>query len=411
MCFPNTANLTKFKVCVVFACLFHSSFQPNCIAQDLPDGFPPTAPLPTAPPPTAPLPKAQVVVRESKILRATFPVVDAHTHFFVKGKHDSLLLDRYVEFMDRNNIAVSVSLDATLGLRVDDHRQFLWDRYRDRFVMFANIDFRGQGEINRPETWACNQHGFVRNIVEELKKNVAEGSISGLKFFKDFGLRYRNSDGSLIAIDDARFDPIWKACGDLGIPVIMHTADPNAFFEPIDSSNERFRELNVHPDWSFYGPDFPSRSSLHAARNRVIEKHATTQFIAAHFGNDAENLEELALWLKQYPNLFIEFSSRINELGRQPFTSKEFFQTYQDRILFGTDGPWPEERLRIYWRFLETNDEYFLYSEKNPQPQGDWRIYGIQLSESILKKIYFENAIRIIPGVKQRVEAYAARRK
>lgn len=356
------------------------------------------------------IPKSQLTVAETQLTQASFPVVDVHTHFFAKGKHDPQLLDKYVEIMDRNNIAVSVSLDATLVLRLQDHQQFLWTQYRDRFVLFANIDFRGKGIQEQPETWDCNQSDFVRNIVEELKAQVAQGTISGLKFFKDFGLRYRNADGSLIAIDDARFDPIWKACGDLKIPVIIHTADPNAFFEPIDESNERFRELQVHPDWSFYGDDYPARSALHAARNRVIEKHSNTTFIAAHFGNDAENLRELAEWLNRYPNLVVEFSSRINELGRQPFSARQFFETYQDRILFGTDGPWPEERLRIYWRFLETHDEYFLYSEKKPQPQGDWRIYGLNLSQDILKKVYSGNAIRIIPGVQQRIEAYESKK-
>lgn len=356
------------------------------------------------------IPKSQLAVAETQLKQASFPVVDVHTHFFVKGKHDPQLLNKYVEFMDRNNIAVSVSLDATLKLRVQDHQQFLWTQYRDRFVLFANIDFRGKGIPEQPKTWDCNQSDFVRNIVEELKAEVAQGTISGLKFFKDFGLRYRNADGSLIAIDDARFDPIWKACGDLNIPVLIHTADPNAFFEPIDEANERFRELNVHPDWSFYGSDYPARASLHAARNRVIEKHSGTTFIAAHFGNDAENLLELAEWLNKYPNLVIEFSSRINELGRQPFSARQFFETFQDRIMFGTDGPWPEERLRIYWRFLETQDEYFLYSEKKPQPQGDWRIYGLNLSQDILRKVYSGNAIRFIPGVQQRIEAYEAKK-
>lgn len=358
-----------------------------------------------------PIPKSQLVVPITTISQAAFPAVDVHTHFFVKGKHDPVLLEKYVEFMDRNNIAVSVSLDATLGTRLEEHKQFLWRQHHERFVLFANIDFRGKGIQERPETWDCNQSDFVRNIVEQLKAQVADGSISGLKFFKDFGLRYRNADGSLIAIDDARFDPIWKVCGDLKIPVIIHTADPNAFFEPINQDNERIRELKVHPDWSFFGSDFPSRSALHEARNRVIEKHVTTTFIAAHFGNDAENLQELTQWLERYPNLIVEFSSRINELGRQPLTAKQFFDLFQDRIMFGTDGPWPEERLRIYWRFLETPDEYFLYSEKTPQPQGDWRIYGINLGEAVLKKIYSGNAKRVIPGVRQRLEAFEARSK
>lgn len=347
-----------------------------------------------------------IVVKETQLTHARFPVVDIHTHFFVKGKHDPELLARYVEMMDRNQIAVCVSLDGTLGKRVDEHADFLWSKYRDRFAIFANIDFQGNGLEGKPETWACNQPDFVRNTVEQLATEVKKGRICGLKFFKDFGLRFRNADGRLIAIDDERWDPIWRACGELGIPVIMHTADPSAFFIPVSPDNERYGELLAHPEWSFASPEFPSRYSLHEARNRVISKHPKTNFIAAHFGNDAENLDELGRWLDQYPNLFIEFASRINELGRQPYTAREFFDTYQDRILFGTDGPWPEQRIQIYWRFLETRDEYFHYSEKHPPPQGDWRIYGIQLPDGILSKVYHNNAGRLIPGIRSRLELY-----
>jgi predicted TIM-barrel fold metal-dependent hydrolase len=144
---------------------------------------------------------------------------------------------------------------------------------------------------------------------------------------------------------------------------------------------------------------------LHEARNRVIARHPNTTFIAAHFGNDAEDLQQLAQWLDRYPNLTIEFSSRLNELGRQPYSARAFFEKYQDRIMLGTDGPFPEERLRIYWRFLETFDEYFPYSEKSPPPQGDWRIYGLGLPPEILKKVYYANAARIIPGVADRLAA------
>lgn len=368
-------------------------------------------PLPLTEQPTETKPndravKSQLVVPTTNILRASSSVVDVHTHFFVKGKHDPELLKQYVEMMDRNNIAISVSLDGTLFSRLDEHCKFLWSEYRDRFVVFANIDFRETGTAEMPETWACNQPGFVRRIVEKLKESKSQEQISGVKFFKDFGLRYRNADGTLIAIDDPRWDPIWEACGELGLPVIMHSADPGAFFEAVTPSNERFGELNVHPDWSFAGPQFPTRKELHDARNRVIAKHATTTFIAAHFGNDAENLVELTQWLELYPNLVVEFASRINELGRQPYSSKRFFEKYQDRILFGTDGPWPEARLRLYWRFLETYDESFPYSEKVPPPQGDWRIYGIGLDAAILEKIYHTNAARIIPGIQERLGKY-----
>ena len=206
-----------------------------------------------------------LVVAATNIERTSSPVVDVHTHFFAKGKHDPDLLKRYVEMMDRNNIAVSVSLDGTLFLRLDEHCKFLWTEYRDRFVVFANIDFQGTGMADKPETWACNQPDFVRRIVEKLKEPSTREKISGLKIFKDFGLRYRNADGTLISIDDPRWDPIWQACGELGLPVLMHSADPAAFFEPITPANERFRELNAHPDWSFADSKFPKRKEVHDA--------------------------------------------------------------------------------------------------------------------------------------------------
>ena len=184
----------------------------------------------------------------------------------------------------------------------------------------------------------------------------------------------------------------------------MHTADPVAFFKPIDANNERWEELSRHPDWSFYGDQFPDRDELLAARNRVVQRHPGTTFIGAHVANNAEDLATVAKWLETYPNLVVEFASRINELGRQPYTARKFLIKFQDRILFGTDGPWPEERLRYYWRFMETYDEYFPYSEKRPLPQGMWRIYGVGLPERVLKKIYFENALRVMPSLKERYE-------
>ena len=347
-----------------------------------------------------------LIVPESRIEQASFPVIDVHTHFFVKGKHDPELLERYVEMMDRNRIAVSVSLDGTLGPQLEAHTAYLWSKYPDRFAIFANIDFRGKGKLEDPSSWACNQTSFVFDTVEALRAEVKRGRVCGLKFFKDFGLRWKNADGSLIQIDDPRWDPIWDSCAELGIPVLMHTADPSAFFRPLDDTNERIGELQARPEWAFTGPEFPSRESLHPARNRVIAKHPKTRFIAAHFGNDAEDLVALSGWLDAYPNLYVEFSSRINELGRQPYSARRFFERFQDRILLGTDGPFPEQRLRIYWRFLETQDEYFHYSEKSPPPQGDWRIYGIGLPLEVLEKVYHRNACRIIPGLSKKLQSF-----
>jgi len=350
-------------------------------------------------------PTPALSVRVTDLKHAKFPVVDSHTHFRYRLKHSPEQLDDFVDVMDRNNIAICVSLDGKMGAEFDDHAKYLWTKYPDRFVIYANIDWQGTGEKDKPETWACQRPEFGRMMSEELKRLKGKG-ISGLKIFKSFGLSYKNPDGSLIKIDDPRWDPIWAACGKLEIPIIIHTADPKAFFDPIDRFNERWEELSRHPDWSFHGDEFPSRKELLDARNRVIARHPKTIFIGAHFGNNPEDLETVEKWLAAYPNLYIEPSSRISELGRQPFTARKFMIKHADRILFGTDGPWPEERIRYYWRFMETFDEYFRYSEKIPPPQGLWNIYGTGLPDEVLQKIYYKNAATIIPGVAQRLEKY-----
>lgn len=342
-------------------------------------------------------------------LHAKFPVVDIHTHFRIRTRQSREMLRDFVQLMDRNRIAVCVSLDGGIGDAIDEHRQHLEEDYPQRFLVFANLDFRGKGAADDPRTWDCNQPDFVRRCVESLKDAKRRGA-RGLKFFKDFGLGYRGADGKLLQIDDERFDPIWATCGELGLPVLMHTADPSAFFLPIDEKNERYEELSRRPEWSFYGPQFPSRESLLEARNRVIGRHPKTQFIAAHFANDAEDLEQAAEWLERYPNLHLEIASRISELGRQPYSARAFFLKYADRILFGTDGPWPEERLRLYWRFLETFDEYFPYSEKPFPPQGFWRIYGIGLPDEVLKKVYQSNAAKLL-SIDERWLAWPPERK
>ncbi|MCA9100404.1 MAG: amidohydrolase family protein [Pirellulales bacterium] len=350
-------------------------------------------------------PQPVLKVDEHLLTRAKFPVVDVHTHPLRRLHGSQAALDDFVRMMDANNIAVAVSLDGGMGESFDEHRQFIWEKYRDRFVIYLNVDWRGGGDEDEPATWDCNRPDFVGRVVRQLEAAKQAGA-SGLKFFKSFGLVYRNADGSLIRIDDPRWDPIWEACGRLGLVVIMHTADPSAFFQPIDETNERWEELHRHPDWSFYGDDFPSRAELHEARNRVVQRHPNTTFIAAHMGNDAEDLGQTAEWLDRYPNLYVEFASRISELGRQPYTARRFLVTYADRVMFGTDGPWPAERLQSYWRFLETYDEYFDYSEKDFPPQGFWNIYGVGLPDDVLRKIYFANAARLIPGVAERLERY-----
>jgi predicted TIM-barrel fold metal-dependent hydrolase len=339
-------------------------------------------------------------------VRAKFPVVDVHTHFRHKFRGGAEELEQWVKLMDRNQIAVCVSLDGQGDELLEEHAKLLWAKYKDRFAIFVNIDWQGTGKADEPASWDCQRPDFARRVARQLAAAKERGAC-GVKIFKQFGLTYKNPDGSLLRIDDERWNGIWQACGELGLPILIHTADPAAFFEPIGERNERWEELHRHPEWSFHGPQFPRHAELLAALMRVVQRNPRTTFMAAHVANNAENLATVGQWLDKHSNLYIEFASRIGELGRQPFSARRFLLKYQDRVLFGTDGPWPEERLRRYWQFLETEDEYFPYSEKEFPPQGFWNIYGVSLPDEVLRKIYHENAARLVPGVKERLEAWS----
>ncbi|MDA7979096.1 MAG: amidohydrolase [Pirellulales bacterium] len=346
-------------------------------------------------------PRPMLRVAEHQLHRSRFPSVDIHTHPSARLRGSAEALTDFVSAMDGNNIAVCVSLDGRLGAELAEHLAYL-KPYENRFVVFANIDWQGTGEDDRPETWSVNQSGFVRQTVEALREARRQGAV-GLKIFKGFGLTVKNVDGSLLQIDDRRLDPIWQTCGELKLPILIHTADPASFFEPIDQFNERWAELQNYPEWSFAGSEFPRRDELLAARNRVIKRHPNTKFIGAHVANSSEDLSVLGGWLEEFPNLYVDIAARISELGRQPYTARAFFEKYQDRILFGTDGPRPA-RLMYYWRFLETYDEYFPYADLPVPPKGFWRIYGIGLSDDVLRKVYHQNACRLIPEINEKWE-------
>ena len=352
-------------------------------------------------------PKPALRVEEHLLTRAKFPMVDIHTHFGLRFRHSKEQLEAFVEVMDRTNIAVCISLDGKLGESFSEHVKYL-SPYADRFAVFAYVDWQGSGKKEDPASWDCHRPEFGRHIAELLAEAKRQGAC-GVKIFKDLGLTIRNPDGSRTTIDDPRWDPIWKACGELGLPVLIHSGDPSAFFLPIDETNERWEELSRRPEWSFHGAGFPKRDDLHAERLRAIGRHRRTTFIAAHLANDGEDLKTLGKWLDEHPNLHVDIASRIGELGRQPYTAREFFLQYADRIVMGTDGPWPEERLRSYFRFLETFDENFPYSEKPFPPQGLWNIHGIGLPDDVLKKIYSENAQRLVPGLREKVARFAAK--
>jgi predicted TIM-barrel fold metal-dependent hydrolase len=350
-------------------------------------------------------PKSMLQVRETQVDRARFPLIDIHTHISVSAKAENgvgLSAERrylgtpqeLLTIMERKNIRAMVNLTGGYDKGLSDTTAKYDRAFPGRFYTLTEPSYSRFKESNYPALQAQK--------IEQAHRDGARG----LKILKTLGLYLRENitSGTLVKIDDPRFDPMWDACGQLNIPVAIHISDPVAFFMPTDRFNERYEELNNHPDWSFYDHDFPGNAELIAARNRVIARHPKTHFIVLHVGNFAENLQNVAENLDRFPNMTVDIAARIGELGRQPRTSRKFFDRYQDRILFGTDATphgdefpqqvFNDKLYEIYYRFLETDDEYFDYAPAKVPPQGRWRIYGIQLPETILRKVYYENAAR-----------------
>ena len=324
-------------------------------------------------------PKSQLVVKETKILKPKFPVIDMHNHL---RRHENI--EKYLEEMDKAGVIKCVSLDG--GSRNDfykEHLQKLHSVSKDRFIVFLSPDL---SKIDEPD--------FGEKEAKKLEEAVKMG-IRGLKIFKSLGLVFKDKTGNFVAVDDPRIDPIWEKCGELGIPVVIHVSDPKAFFTPIDRYNERYDELGAHPNWSFYKNGYPSKEEILAQRNRMIAKHPNTVFIGAHVGTLPEELHRVAMWLDAYPNLYVGIDARISDLGRQPYTARKFLIKYQDKVLFGTDTAPDAEAYQIYYRFLETNDEYIDPSGGH-HLQGRWNIYGVFLPDEVLEKIYYKNAERIL---------------
>jgi predicted TIM-barrel fold metal-dependent hydrolase len=352
-------------------------------------------------------PKSMLQVHETQVSKAKFPVIDFHTHISVAAKSKNgveLVAERQylgtpkecLDVMDASNMRAMVNLTGGYGKGLVDCVNKYDRAYPGRFYTMTEPSYEFLKDPNYPK--------LQGDAIEQAHKDGARG----LKILKTLGLYLRENitSGKLIKIDDARFDPMWEACGALNMPVAIHISDPVAFFTPIDRFNERFEELNNHPDWSFYGADFPSNAELIEARNRVIARHPKTTFVTLHCGNFSENLQNVSENLDRFPNMYVDIAARIGELGRQPFTSKKFFDKYQDHIVFATDATphgdeFPQQVFNtklyeIYYRFLETEDEYFDYAPAKIPPQGRWRIYGIGLSDQILQKVYNGNAARLL---------------
>jgi predicted TIM-barrel fold metal-dependent hydrolase len=368
-----------------------------------------------APPAEAPLalkdyqPRSMLHVAETRVPRARFPAIDVHTHIawtarrqkgVFQGEEMEFLAEprALIEVMDRKNVRTMVNLTGGTGAGLEASIRKFEGAYPGRFATFTEPSYGSFLDPRYPQIQA--------DAIERAKKAGARG----LKVLKTLGLFLREglTTGPLVKVDDPRFDPMWDACGRMGMPVSIHVSDPEAFFLPTDRFNERYEELSNHPDWSFHDRDFPSNAALLEARNRVLARHPKTQFVVLHVGNNAENLGYVSECLDRYPNMTVDTGARIGELGRQPRASRRFFDKYQDRILFGTDAVPPphgnetpqqifgDALYEIYYRFLETEDEYFDYAPAPVPPQGRWRIYGLGLPEGILRKVYRDNAVRVL---------------
>ncbi len=341
-------------------------------------------------------PKSMLHVPESHVPRSRFPLIDFHTHIThgnAGGVRFSMDPANCLAVMDRKNIRTMVDVTGSYGDGLRDAIAKLQTAHAGRFIVFTEPAYTKASDPGYAKTQA--------DLIDDAHKAGAKG----LKVLKNLGLFLRERESKkLVRIDDPRFDPMWDAVGSLKMPVAIHTSDPEAFFLPIDRFNERYEELHAHPDWSFHGKDFPSNRELQEARRNVMRRHPKTQFVCLHVAN-AEDLPYVSECLDAHPNMFVDIAARIGELGRQPRASRKFFDKYQDRIVFGTDASagtsTPQQTFgdalyEIYFRFLETEDEYFDYAPAPVPPQGRWRISGLGLSEQILRKVYRDNAARLI---------------
>jgi len=339
---------------------------------------------PNSPPPSIVdyRPKSTVVAQEHLVPKAKFPVVDIHSHQRATAQNMATLIGE----MDALNLRVLVNLSGgsgdSLRQNVDTIRN---GPYKDRFRAFANVSWNGAGT---PE-WSARETAALRQAVKD-------GAI-GLKIFKDLGLRTTKADGSRLKLDDPVLDPIFQLCAELNIPVLVHTADPAQFFEPIDHHNERWLELGIFPGRAYPPDRNPPFETLMGERDRLFARNPKTRFIAAHFGWHGNDFGRAAHMLDTMPNVYLEVGAVLYEFGRQPRAAATFFTKYQDRVLFGKDTYAPTE-YPYYWRVFETTDEYFDYYRNY---HAFWKLYGMGLPDQILKKLYYQNALRITPGLPQ----------
>ena len=325
-------------------------------------------------------PKSTLIVPETTIKRAKFPFIDVHNHQFDMPLKD---LSKLTAEMDSLNMAFMINLSGFRGLYLQQSLKNVKENAPTRFGLFVNIDFETIDEAD-----------FASEQVALIDQAVQDG-VMGLKVYKSLGLTDRDKNGTRIAVNDPRLDPIWKACGDNNIPVLIHSGEPASFWHPKDKFNERWLELRQKPN-RYRDPETnPSFEEILAEQHDIFRKHPNTTFINAHLGWMGNDLDRLGAHLDTYPNVVTEIGAVLAELGRQPKRARQFFIDYQDRILFGKDS-YRVSEYYTYFRVLETDDEYFDYYRKR---HAHWKMYGLALPDSILKKLYYKNALRLFPKI------------
>jgi predicted TIM-barrel fold metal-dependent hydrolase len=325
-------------------------------------------------------PKSTLVTKEHKIERAKFPFIDIHSHHWNPTPEH---VNQLVKEMDTINLRVMVNLSGGTGEQLRQTVATIKGRYPDRFVVFANLSY---DDLDTP--------GYGKRASARLEQDVRNGA-QGLKIFKNFGMDVKYANGQRVRVDDAEFDPVWDKCAELKIPVLIHIAEPSAFFDPWDYHNERWLELKQFPSRARPPEKYPPFETLIAERNHLFAKHPKTNFIAAHLAFHGNDLERLGKTLDSLPNMYVDIAAVLAELGRQPYSAHDFLVKYQDRVLMGKDI-YEVNEYKWYFRALETRDEYFEYYRPR---HAFWRIYGFQVPDEVLKQVYYKNALKLLPGI------------
>ena len=334
-------------------------------------------------------PKSCLVSKSTNIMGPRFPVIDAHNHLGAEfgGGWTDRPVSELIDCLDQAGVRLYVDLDGGWGEEVlIAHIEKFKTAYPERFQVFGGVNW---------EMWKSLGNAFPDWAAGRLVAQKKAGA-QGLKIWKNFGLKVYDQRGNLVRVDDTRLDPIWMAAGELNLPVLIHIADPVSFFNPLDESNERWEEMSAHPDWQFPSPPFPSFLTIINEFANLVRRNRRTIFIGAHVGCYAENLQWVGSLLSECPNFYVDISARISELGRQPYTARKFFMDHADRILFGSDFGPDLEAYRLAFRFLETDDEYFNYNPGDIPLQGRWFIYGVNLPDEVLEKVYHNNAKKLL---------------